>query len=566
MGEETDSLAETLRGHVIICGLGHVGYRCVELLDRLGERGVAISRHGNDQWLLPAECGFAVLVGDARNEHLLRKAGIERAKAVLVVTDDDLTNVSIALDARRLNPQAAVIVRLFDLALAGHLEKSIQVRRVLSTSALAAPQFVAAAIGQSAQCAFEVGSQSCIATEQAIGPGSEDAGLTAGQWSRLRHAAVLAMRRGDCVMAPPGDSEKLQAGDRLTTLGFADHGHTPSAGATARPLGGGNRFRRLGAWCGEAWRDTPVSIRTALGLLGAVVCLSVIVFQFALGISTVDSLYFVITTITTVGYGDYNLMNASAGMKIYGAFLMLCGAALMATFYSIVTDLILRKRLRDLLGRSHARRAGHIVIAGLGSIGFRLATELSHRGESVVAIEQNKDNPFLAATRELAGVVVGNARTDESLRRAGLEGAKALLAVTDDDLVNLSIALAVKQTRPSCRVVLRLFDSQLADKMRSSLNVDSVLSVSSAAAPTLVGSALCDGVLHGLVLPDCLVLLRRTDGKELPGEPSNKDVPLFVKRAGAAGYSPCDQGDGFGHGDEIIVARWLPLAKSRCGR
>ena len=295
-----------------------------------------------------------------------------------------------------------------------------------------------------------------------------------------------------------------------------------------------NISRRIGQWCAEAWHDTPIGIRAALGLLTVVVCFSVIVFQFALGLSTVDSLYFVVTTITTVGYGDYNLMNASPAMKVYGSFLMLCGAALMATLFSVVTDLVLRKRLRDLLGRSHARRVGHIIVAGLGSIGYRLASELSRRGESVVAIEQSEGNPLLGATHNLTGVVLGNARSDESLRRAGLEGAKALLAVTDDDLVNLGIALTAKRARPACRVILRLFDSQLAAKMHSVLDVDAVLSVSSAAAPALVGSALCEGVLAGILLGDGLVLLPTPTA----GERDARDVPVFVRHAGSGDISP----------------------------
>ena len=48
---------------------------------------------------------------------------------MFAVTDDDLTNVSIALDARRLNPKVVVIVRIFDQRLASHFEKAAHIDR-----------------------------------------------------------------------------------------------------------------------------------------------------------------------------------------------------------------------------------------------------------------------------------------------------------------------------------------------------------------------------------------------------------------------------------------------------
>ena len=76
-------------------------------------------------------------------------------------------------------------------------------------------------------------------------------------------------------------------------------------------------------------------------------------------------LYFVITTITTIGYGDYNLKHAPPWMKLYGLFVMLCGAAMVAMLFGIVDRPRPRARLRELLARGcahsrahHRRRAG----------------------------------------------------------------------------------------------------------------------------------------------------------------------------------------------------------------
>ena len=137
---------QPLCGHVIVCGLGHVGFRIVSLLVRLGLRGAVITRETSDDRHSAIAPHFRVILGDAREDRLLVEAGIQRATAILAVTDDDLANVSVALDARRLNPKITIVARVFDQRLATRLEESVEIDRVLSASALAAPAFVAAAL------------------------------------------------------------------------------------------------------------------------------------------------------------------------------------------------------------------------------------------------------------------------------------------------------------------------------------------------------------------------------------------------------------------------------------
>lgn len=550
-----DPVDSSLSGHVIVCGLGHVGYRIVCLLGRLGERGVVITRGANEDWRAETEARFPVIIGDARNDALLRQAGVERARAILIVTDDDLTNISIAIDARRLNPGLIVVARMFDQDLGAHLEQAKTIDRALSASALAAPVFVAASLGEMVLGEFEwrglAGRIEAQSAEEA------DAG-TVGEWGTRHTSAVVAIERDGRTTLNPGRSAAIRSADKLTTLRFAGQVRRKAS----RRAGDSSAGRALRMGLREWWQSVPGSLRLVLAALLGVVALSVLVFHCALKLSLVDSLYFVITTVTTVGYGDYNLMNASPGMKLFGVLVMLSGAAIMATLFSIVTDFIIGLRLRDLLARGFAQFEGHFVVAGLGGIGFRLARELVRNGEIVVAIEQREDGEFVQAARELGPVIQGNAKTVESLRKAGVGGAKALIAATDDDLANLGIGLAAKRANPACRVVVRIFDSTLAAKMQQGLGVESILSASEACAPMFVGSVLCPDVLQGVLLPDGLVLIFRriTSG---PGgcdaQLQESEFPLFVKRPGEQRPLLVDPGMRFEAGDEIIGARWHPF-------
>jgi Trk K+ transport system NAD-binding subunit len=201
-----------------------------------------------------------------------------------------------------------------------------------------------------------------------------------------------------------------------------------------------------------------------------------------------------------------------------------------------------------------------VIVAVLGNLGYRLVRELVRAGETVVAIEQRENGEFVCATREEAAVVLGNARAADTLRRAGVAGARIFVASTDDDLANLSSGLAARRARPDARVVLRVFDAQLAERLLGQVDVDAVLSVSAAAAPTFVGCALCPDARQGLLLKEGLVLIfhRSVRSVEKPAEAG--EVPLLVRR-GNASYQTAGATHAAQPGDEWIGSRWLPFAE-----
>jgi voltage-gated potassium channel len=121
-----------MKGHFIVCGMGHVGYRIVDLLGRLGEAVAVITQSARAEWIDAAQArGVQVRIGDAQDERLLAEVGIQEAQAVLAVTDQDLVNIEIALDAKRLHPDIPVVIRLFEQNLARQLEATFDIRRAL---------------------------------------------------------------------------------------------------------------------------------------------------------------------------------------------------------------------------------------------------------------------------------------------------------------------------------------------------------------------------------------------------------------------------------------------------
>lgn len=133
-------MSDRMHQHVVVCGLGHVGVRVVEALKRLATPVVAIELRPTDSFGPAVEAlGVPVIYGDARRDELLAEAGIARAKAVICATDHDLTNLEVAIDARRENPAIRVVMRMFDQRVAGKIGGALHLDETFSTSSLAGP-------------------------------------------------------------------------------------------------------------------------------------------------------------------------------------------------------------------------------------------------------------------------------------------------------------------------------------------------------------------------------------------------------------------------------------------
>jgi Trk K+ transport system NAD-binding subunit len=178
-------------------------------------------------------------------------------------------------------------------------------------------------------------------------------------------------------------------------------------------------------------------------------------------------------------------------LKFMASGLTLIGAGLIGLIYGAVTEQVLEARIGALLTDRKIPRHGHIIVCGLGQIGTRVVTELRRMGIPVVAIEQNADNPYIETVKRLdVPVIVASASGPGVLDRARVQKARCLVGATDDDLVNLDVALAARERRDDLRIVLRTFDRGLARPMRTMFGVDVTYSVWSLAAPAFAAAAI----------------------------------------------------------------------------
>ena len=270
----------------------------------------------------------------------------------------------------------------------------------------------------------------------------------------------------------------------------------------------------LAGFPSRLWFSTSPTLRFGVGTILTLVSASVFIFKQALHISALEALYFVISTITTVGYGDITPLGRSEWVIGYGILLMLLGSATLATLYSVLTDYIVRTRLDQILGRRAHSEVDHVIFVGLGNVGYRIVQELGLRRVPVAVIEKSMDNDLRELLPKTVPFLVGDARDLSTLELAGLGSATALISATEDDATNLSVCLVAKAQRPELKVVARLFDDLFASKVEAHLPIDCGLSASRIAAPVFVGAALYDDSVHAYQTDSELVVISRSSSGE----------------------------------------------------
>jgi Trk K+ transport system NAD-binding subunit len=138
-----------IRDHVVVVGLGNVGSRIATHLHRIGVPVVCIERDPTARGIgVARSLDIPVLVGEGALDRMLDAARIQTARALLAVTGDDATNLEAALEARAIQPEVRIVMRLFDDDFAAHVYRTFKNAASRSVSYLAAPGFAAALMGR----------------------------------------------------------------------------------------------------------------------------------------------------------------------------------------------------------------------------------------------------------------------------------------------------------------------------------------------------------------------------------------------------------------------------------
>lgn len=211
----------------------------------------------------------------------------------------------------------------------------------------------------------------------------------------------------------------------------------------------------------------------------------IVVFHYGMELDYIDAIYFVSTIVTTIGFGDFNLSGAPAGIKAYGIYLMLSGASGYALMVTLIVDRVVKSRLLEISGRKSYKMNNHIILCGFGRLGPKILENLLKLGDRVIVVDKQTDESTELQTLRSRNIpyVVGDMRQGDTLEKASVRTCKAIIFGTNDDLANLEGALTARELAPDARVILRMYDQTLAKKIENVFSFQAVFSTSVLAAP-----------------------------------------------------------------------------------
>jgi Trk K+ transport system NAD-binding subunit len=365
------------------------------------------------------------------NDRELSAAMRDGADAVAIVSRNDVEALRLALVAHHANPEVPLLVTIYDRTVASQMRSAVPGARVTSLADLVAPTLAAPCFGAG------------LATP------AESSGPVVG----------VSAEGGEPVLLPAPRSLRARFADWLRSA--------------ARPL------------------DTSGRILVA-GVVGfvAILALDTVVTGIALDEPPVEAFFAATKTLVTVGPNPV-VDHASDWFKLFSAATMLAGLAFVALLTAGIVNRLLDPRLTGIFGRRAIPRANHVIVVGLGQVGMRLCLLLRGLDVPVVAVEidiEARNVPLAKAYK--VPVVIASGADRFLLQRLSLKRARALAAVTSDDLTNITVAVAALAARRDLRVILRAGDGDIATETRSLFHVGVVRDVHRIAGELLAAHTL----------------------------------------------------------------------------
>lgn len=213
------AVVSTMNKHIVLVGLGHLGYRVAQKLHEMGENVAVLEINlGTHTTAAAREMGIPIIQADARQPGSLEGANIKDARTIILASQNDAMNLQIALRARSLNPKIQVVIRIFDADFANSLQEQFGFI-ALSATEMAAPAFAAAAAGADVTSPISIEGQLLGLARLTIAPSSLLANKTIGYVEDNYHLNIVLLRHDHQSEMHPTDSCPINVGDTIAVLG-----------------------------------------------------------------------------------------------------------------------------------------------------------------------------------------------------------------------------------------------------------------------------------------------------------------------------------------------------------
>ena len=194
-------------------------------------------------------------------------------------------------------------------------------------------------------------------------------------------------------------------------------------------------------------------------------------FSMLEGYSLMESFYMTAITISTVGFGEIRPLSEEG--RLFVSVYIIFNISAFAYFLSVSSKFLFEGELRNIFksiisDREMQALTNHVIICGCGRNGFRAAEELMKDKVDFVIVDMNKDiieKRFGDSINQI-NYLIGDATEEETLSKAGIERARALIAAVPKDSTNVFISLTARELNRSIKIIARATQVTTESKLK----------------------------------------------------------------------------------------------------
>ncbi|MBR8837953.1 MAG: NAD-binding protein [Stigonema ocellatum SAG 48.90 = DSM 106950] len=550
-GSFSDGHSATRVERFLVCGLGNLGQHCVVALKEFAllefEVSItAIDRKEPETWEfedLPNLLATSLIIGDCRRDSVLERAGIRSCRGILIVTSDDSVNIETAIAARRINRNIRLLVRSGKQNLNELLKQKLGNFVALDPTELPAATFALAALGEETLGFFNLADHQLRVVKQQVAPGDYrfenfPASKLHKKTQRLLSypkAALMDSFQGSKLKLPESEAPlrafyqwtpdvRVKVGDTIIYIEEVET-VTPFEKTTANSrFNWRKRLQDIQILAKQDWRQNLVDAWAwaygeqtrrvvTLGLLTGLILAVIGSVVLKLNISGMSWQAAISAAIILLlgGYGDvFGGLDTTVPVPWWAQFICLVITAFSLLFIlsvlGLIADRILSSKFEFLQRRPPVPQAGHVVLVGLGRVGQRIATLLYELKQPFVCLTSTSEQrDFMPQVPLVCDAI------HKGLRAVNLPHAASVIMVTDDQMLNLEVALmardAALKINRKIDLVIRTQDQRFSDHLAGLIPDVRSFCAYALSAEAFVGAAFGENILSLFPLQNQTVLV-----------------------------------------------------------
>ncbi|MEA5592831.1 NAD-binding protein [Rivularia sp. UHCC 0363] len=512
MGEHQSATDERF----LVCGLGGLGQHCVVALKQFGVKVVGIELVQPNSWRIPGVDSLLdeLIIGDCRDNSVFKRASIELCRAVIIVTSDELINAETAIAVRQLNKKARLVVRSTKENLNQLLEEHLTNFVAYDPIHLSAASFALAALGGNSlgyfnldgnwlgvfQCKvrhgdnfhrrqlFELNSSSRMLL--CYLPNNDDSFNYFYDWD----SETVIQDDSTLIYVEPIDSNLSKQQKKLVN-------NSPNKKRRWQPIDVNKKLVEY--WHSGSQVRRVVIVSAFVTLILAVV--GTVLFDFLVQKPTTVNPFYITISLLLGGYADfvYGVQTKSLITQFLALALGVAGTAFVGVLYALATEKLLSTKFLFSKRRTEVPEEDHIVIIGIKRVGSKVAKILQEFYQPVVGIVLEDD----LDTNQIPNITLFEGALNESLDKVNLSTAKSIIATSEDEMLNVEIALKTRKLNSKSNLVIRTFGQRLSENLAQILPNAQIISAYAVASEAFAGAAFGENILDLFRLHNQTVLV-----------------------------------------------------------